>query len=80
MNYQFQGNIPELNYAKEPDSASLKAYILKIKGGTALEKASIDSPLTRCELAILNCLDVCPVNANCRQSHLINRMIVFSSI
>jgi hypothetical protein len=32
MNYQFQGNIPELNYVKEPDSASLKAYILKIKG------------------------------------------------
>ncbi|PKI01668.1 hypothetical protein [Glaciecola sp. 33A] len=60
MNHQFQGNIPELNYVKEPDSASLKAYILKIKGGTALEKASIDSPLTRCDLAILYRLDVCP--------------------
>jgi hypothetical protein len=34
--------------------------------GTALEKALIDSPLTRCDLAILHRLDVCPVIAQCR--------------
>ena len=38
MNYQFQGNIPELNYVKEPDCASLKAYILKIKGAQHLKR------------------------------------------
>jgi hypothetical protein len=38
MNYQFQENIPELNYVKEPDSASLKAYILKIKGAQDLKR------------------------------------------
>ncbi|MFT4806567.1 MAG: hypothetical protein ACI9YE_003803, partial [Psychroserpens sp.] len=38
------------------------------QGGTALEKASSDSPLTRCDLVILHRLDVCPVIAHWRHS------------
>jgi hypothetical protein len=38
MNYQFQGNIPELNYVKKPDSVSLNLYKLKIKGSQHLKR------------------------------------------
>jgi hypothetical protein len=74
MNYQFQGNILGLNYVKKPDSASLKANILKIKGGTGLEKASIDSPLTRCDLVILHRLNVCPVIAHWSHSLIVENV------
>jgi hypothetical protein len=40
-----------------------QAMNYQFQGDTALEKASSDSPLTRCDLAILHRLDVCPTIA-----------------